>query len=98
MPLDFMGSPSILVKLDGPKWRNWQTRMVQGHVPARVWGFKSPLRHHKSLIKHRGECTRQTGISSGVFQEYRSLASRSMVHTVTGCSRPATRTSPRRVR
>ncbi len=30
-----------------PKWRNWQTRMIQGHVPARVWGFESPLRHHK---------------------------------------------------
>src|SRR3989441_7878469 len=29
----------------GPKWRNWQTRMIQGHVPARVWGFESPLRH-----------------------------------------------------
>jgi hypothetical protein len=31
--------------LPGPKWRNWQTRMIQGHVPARVWGFESPLRH-----------------------------------------------------
>src|SRR5438034_1932912 len=20
--------------------------MIQGHVPARVWGFESPLRHH----------------------------------------------------
>jgi hypothetical protein len=29
-----------------PKWRNWQTRMVQVHVPARVWGFESLLRHH----------------------------------------------------
>ena len=28
-----------------PKWRNWQTRMVQVHVPARVWGFESLLRH-----------------------------------------------------
>src|SRR5882724_10108473 len=26
-----------------PKWRNWQTRMVQVHVPARVWGFESLL-------------------------------------------------------
>ena len=31
--------------LPEPKWRNWQTRMIQGHVPARVWGFESPLRH-----------------------------------------------------
>ena len=28
-----------------PKWRNWQTRMVQVHVLARVWRFKSSLRH-----------------------------------------------------
>src|SRR5689334_4861945 len=32
-----------------PKWRNWQTRMVQVHVLARVWGFESLLRHQ--LIK-----------------------------------------------
>ena len=31
-----------------PKWRNWQTRMVQVHVPARVWGFESLLRHQLS--------------------------------------------------
>ena len=29
-----------------PKWRNWQTRVVQVHVLARVWGFESLLRHH----------------------------------------------------
>jgi hypothetical protein len=28
-----------------PKWRNWQTRVVQVHVLARVWGFESLLRH-----------------------------------------------------
>ncbi len=31
--------------LQMPKWRNWQTRMVQVHVLARVWGFESLLRH-----------------------------------------------------
>ena len=31
-----------------PKWRNWQTRMVQVHVLARVWGFESLLRHQSS--------------------------------------------------
>ena len=31
----------------GPKWRNWQTRMVQVHVSARTWGFESLLRHQK---------------------------------------------------
>ena len=29
-------------------WRNWQTRMVQVHVNASSWGFKS-LQPHKSL-------------------------------------------------
>ncbi len=72
MPLDFTGSQSILVRLQGPKWRNWQTRMVQGHVPARVWGFKSPLRHHGSLTKRRTQCTRSARTSAGVFREYRS--------------------------
>ena len=28
-----------------PKWRNWQTRCVQGAVSNCSWGFKSPLRH-----------------------------------------------------
>ena len=27
------------------EWRNWQTRRIQVPVPARVWGFKSPLAH-----------------------------------------------------
>ena len=30
-----------------PKWRNWQTRYVQGVVGATSWEFKSPLRHQK---------------------------------------------------
>ncbi len=29
-----------------PKWRNRQTRYVQGVVGATPWEFKSPLRHH----------------------------------------------------
>ena len=28
-----------------PKWRNWQTRYVQGVVGEPPWEFKSPLRH-----------------------------------------------------
>jgi hypothetical protein len=35
-----------------PKWRNWQTRMVQVHVPARVWGFESLLRHQLFSSNH----------------------------------------------
>ena len=34
-----------MTALFGPKWRNWQTRQIQGLVPARVSGFESPLRH-----------------------------------------------------
>src|SRR5439155_9460984 len=39
-----------MTALSGPKWRNWQTRQIQGLVPARVSGFASPLRHHPQLI------------------------------------------------
>ena len=37
-----------------PKWRNWQTRVVQVHVLARVWGFESLLRHHSLTISQIG--------------------------------------------
>ena len=26
-------------------WRNWQTRMVEGHVPVREWRFESSRPH-----------------------------------------------------
>ena len=47
-------SASVLNDSPVPKWRNWQTRVVQVHVLARVWGFESLLRHQnprKFLIK-----------------------------------------------
>ncbi len=31
-----------------PGWRNWQTRMVEGHVPARVWRFESSSGHDRA--------------------------------------------------
>jgi hypothetical protein len=31
-----------------PKWRNWQTRYVQGVVGESLWEFESPLRHHSN--------------------------------------------------
>jgi len=37
-----------------PKWRNRQTRYVQGVVGIRPWEFKSPLRHHQPAV-HLGE-------------------------------------------
>ena len=40
-------SGSRLFACTVPKWRNWQTRVVQVHVLARVWGFESLLRHQK---------------------------------------------------
>src|SRR6185312_6022544 len=48
----FSVSRSAVQKVQGtlrslPKWRNWQTRMVQVHVFARMWGFESPLRHQE---------------------------------------------------
>ena len=57
---------------------------VQGHVPARVWGFESPLRHHAALNGHRSECTRWVQLSSGVFREYCSPLRR----RVRTCLRP----------
>ena len=48
-----------------PEWRNWQTRMVQVHVLARVWGFESLLRHQQFNLGeplphlfHHGTCHR----------------------------------------
>src|SRR6266851_9837467 len=32
-----------------PKWRNWQTRYVQGVVEVLPSGFESPLRHQPPL-------------------------------------------------
>ncbi len=34
-----------------PKWRNWQTRQVQGLVVASPCGFKSRLRHQKISVR-----------------------------------------------
>jgi hypothetical protein len=34
-------------------WRNWQTRVVQVHVLAREWRFKSSYPHHKIVkVQH----------------------------------------------
>ena len=37
---------------DGPRWRNWQTRMVEGHVGATLYEFKSRPRHQKKWMNH----------------------------------------------
>jgi hypothetical protein len=41
------GRRSYTLSLAQPKWRNWQTRYVQGVVGVLPWGFESPLRHPK---------------------------------------------------
>ena len=39
-------SADAAFQLSSPsEWRNRQTRQLEGLVPARAWGFKSPLRH-----------------------------------------------------
>ena len=42
------------------EWRNWQTRRIQVPVPARAWGFKSPLAHPSRRI-HRRSAARWSG-------------------------------------
>src|SRR5687768_11995280 len=44
-PLDSREPAPYLLHPDARKWRNWQTRWIQVPVPARVWGFNSPLSH-----------------------------------------------------
>jgi hypothetical protein len=40
--------PGGVVLAGKPKWRNWQTRYIQGVVPVREWRFESSLRHQAS--------------------------------------------------
>ena len=47
---------------NGPMWRNWQTRYVQGVVGIRPWEFKSPLRHHRpEACLSTGFCLNRSG-------------------------------------
>ena len=39
---------------DSREWRNWQTRWLQVPVPARAWGFKSPLAHANEMAPDLG--------------------------------------------
>ena len=50
-------------------WRNWQTRMVQVHVKAISWGFKS-LHPHQKLVERRAFL-----LSCGLFIQIKSLVS-----------------------
>ena len=36
--------------LNVPPWRNWQTRMIQVHVPVRAWWFDSTRRHSRFSV------------------------------------------------
>ncbi len=48
LPLAFAKEYDILFEYE-PKWRNWQTQRTQNPPPARAYGFKSRLRHTKTL-------------------------------------------------
>jgi hypothetical protein len=50
-----------------PEWRNWQTRMVQVHVLARVWGFESLLRHQFSAIQSDQTLRNHVKVSDEIF-------------------------------
>ena len=41
------------------EWRNRQTRQLEGLVPARAWGFKSPLRHDCDVADFLGHVNPQ---------------------------------------
>jgi hypothetical protein len=41
-----------------PKWRNWQTRYVQGVVRVTSCGFESHLRHQSSALLMMGDSLR----------------------------------------
>ena len=45
----------------GPKWRNRQTRYVQGVVSLRSCEFKSRLRHHHPSVRCSRSCARSSG-------------------------------------
>ena len=53
------------------KWRNRQTRTVQVRVPARAWGFNSPLEHEipgltgDFLLEAGAPCTPPTPLGGG---------------------------------
>ena len=58
----------------GPKWRNWQTRGVQGAVHFCACGFKSHLRHHgvrgaSKMFGASGNCChlRPENVAASVF-------------------------------
>lgn len=49
-----MNDPGVVLEFLGSReWRNWQTRWLQVPVPARAWGFKSPLAHGRERAGSR---------------------------------------------
>ena len=66
------------------EWRNWQTRKTKDLVPVRVWGFKSPLRHHILVVTF--ETRTLCGGSGLVFFGHSNACGRS--------ARPATQSQP----
>src|SRR4029453_6464737 len=54
--------------------------MIQGHVPARVWGFESPLRHH--LKRHRAPATYLTTLPQPRAERYAATQRRRALRRV----------------
>ena len=52
--IDRAARSAILLPARMPKWRNWQTRYVQGVVPFGECGFDSHLRHRINPVKRPG--------------------------------------------
>src|SRR5574341_1820956 len=44
----------VQARVSLPKWRNWQTRYVQGVVRVPSCGFKSHLRHYDQARREAG--------------------------------------------
>lgn len=42
LPRLTVGGPLATIALHEPRWRNWQTRMVEGHVDRNVRAGSSP--------------------------------------------------------
>ena len=62
------------------EWRNRQTRTVQVRVPARAWGFNSPLAHHEGSSSQIG-AGQQVTAAAGNCPEARYVPTVPTVHS-----------------
>jgi len=67
------------------EWRNRQTRWLEGPVPERAWGFKSPLRHELNPHADRNIPTQRGDGLGDRRPEVRSADMRSPDNLYAGC-------------